>query len=1149
VSNRLRLSKTDGSANAIFGIPLSAAGSIMDESGSAPSRRYPPIGLVVVILLVVSVASAIVYSGPQPRSDPSRLTSGPGRASDLGDEIPAGSRSPVNPRVQSGPATALAPYVLETLVEANDSLRSGFFQGQEAGYPSALAFDSRTGEIFVTNEYSNSVSVISARTGEELSITGVGSYPDGVAVDNSSGDVFVANYGGRWVSVISDSTDQVTRMIAVGVGPAGIAYDSGKAEMFVVNTGSNNVSVINAKSYAVVANIPVLGWPTELTYDPAKGEVFVNDLASSGEVSVISDATNRVVATIPVGNMPDGLAFDNETDEVYVGNEVSGNVSVISDATNRVVATIPGVADPGGVTVDPAVGEVYVTGQVSDNVTEISDSLNQVTRVLNVGLMPDAAVADASSNNVYIADSYGDNLTVVSGNSSAVVGSVTLGYAPDDIAVDTGTGTLFVSDGLARNVSEISGASNRLVGAVPGGIAGYFSGLAYDTSKREMFVIQGLTAEVGIIPDSTGNLTREVRAGSGPDALSYDQEDNEILVTNRYSDNLSVISDQTNMSAASVGVGEQPQGIAFDPGLNEAFVSDSAVDDVSVVNLTSRSLTTTIRVGYNPIGILFDPGTNDIYVANADSNNVSVISTASNTVVRSVEVGSAPYALTLDPSTHELFVTDSGGTNVTVIDDGNNTVIESVQVGSAPNGVAYDPLNGLVYVAASTSGSISILSTSPPVRYSLEFNETGLPRALNWTVQADGVEVTTNNSSLSFEERNGTVAFQVDPPAGYVASPTSGNLLVDGGPVWVTIVFTAIPYDLTFTETGLHLGTDWSVTLDGGSESSTSSAISFSVPNGTYAFVVQPISGYVANKSSGEVEISGVAAQVPISFTSLRWTVTFGESGLASGVEWGVELGGAVVTTNLSTIQFDLPNGSYSYSIEGPAGWEEAVVPYSGSVIIQGAPISLPILEFYRVSYNVTITQSGLPANAVWWVNLSTGQSVSGSLGNQVFTEANGSYSYVVACEPTSYASGSGFFVVAGQPLTLRLSFRLVTFQVTFVAHGLPAATPWSLTVRGGNTVSSDSSDIEVITANGTYQYEASAVGYSTISRSFVVSGDPSGPIDVNFTETHPGTPFGLGPGANFYVLIGSTLATVIIAVCLALILLRRRAPPPAGGP
>src|SRR5205807_5552695 len=68
-----------------------------------------------------------------------------------------------------------------------------------------VAFDSTTGEIYVTNAGSNSVSVISGSTKSVIDTINVGANPDGIAFDSINGDIYVANGGSNTVSIIDGS--------------------------------------------------------------------------------------------------------------------------------------------------------------------------------------------------------------------------------------------------------------------------------------------------------------------------------------------------------------------------------------------------------------------------------------------------------------------------------------------------------------------------------------------------------------------------------------------------------------------------------------------------------------------------------------------------------------------------------------------------------------------------------------------------------------------------------------------------------------------------------------------------------------------------------------------------------------------------------
>jgi hypothetical protein len=106
-----------------------------------------------------------------------------------------------------------------------------------------------------------------------------------------------------------------------------------------------------------------------------------------------------------------------------------------------------------------------------------------------------------------------------------------------------------------------------------------------------------------------------------------------------------------------------------------------------------------------------------------------------------------------------------------------------------------------------------------------------------------------------------TIPTAVAAQGGFETGPTAGGFTTNGSPE-------AIEYAVTFVETGLPAGTSWNVTIDGALLNSTSNSIVFHEPNGTYLFVVGPVSGYTSNPE-GNVTITGAPVTVPILFTSI----------------------------------------------------------------------------------------------------------------------------------------------------------------------------------------------------------------------------------------------------------------------------------------
>jgi YVTN family beta-propeller protein len=223
----------------------------------------------------------------------------------------------------------------------------------------AIAYDSNKGEVWVTNfvfyvnelgmnvsEPSNSVSAISDSDYTMLATVAVGEFPSSIAYDSALHEIFVANQGSGTVSVISTTSYSVVATIDLNTnsshgGQSNIVYDSGKGEMFVGNYASGVVSVISDSTRQVVANIPLGNdpYPTGLIYDSGKGEIFVSYKGLPGRnpadfISVISDSSNSVVSTVPLDNIVAPLgAYDPATNEVFMPSPGNDSILVISDET------------------------------------------------------------------------------------------------------------------------------------------------------------------------------------------------------------------------------------------------------------------------------------------------------------------------------------------------------------------------------------------------------------------------------------------------------------------------------------------------------------------------------------------------------------------------------------------------------------------------------------------------------------------------------------------------------------------------------------------------------------------------------------------------------------------------------------------------
>jgi DNA-binding beta-propeller fold protein YncE len=214
--------------------------------------------------------------------------------------------------------------------------------------PTFAVVDNSSGEVYVTNALSNSVTVIQdALPGTSVA---VGQTPVSAAWDPLNGQVFVANDGSQDVSVLSGTS--VVGALPAGSGPDSIAFDPSGSYIDVANNLSNNLTIYGNPSdpsgdLHVVANLTVGLDPSFVGYNPASDAIDVVNTNSSN-VSVVQLTSVVVTLSVPSGPVWAGgfgqytIVVDNGADEVTIAN----NTTVLGNLT---VGSLPtyGISDPG----------------------------------------------------------------------------------------------------------------------------------------------------------------------------------------------------------------------------------------------------------------------------------------------------------------------------------------------------------------------------------------------------------------------------------------------------------------------------------------------------------------------------------------------------------------------------------------------------------------------------------------------------------------------------------------------------------------------------------------------------------------------------------------------------------------------------------
>ena len=100
----------------------------------------------------------------------------------------------------------------------------------------------------------------------------VGGSPEGVAITPDSAFAYVTNSFSEDVSVIETASNTVIATVTVGIDPQDLAITPDGAFAYVVNRFSDNVSVIDTASNTVTATVAVGSTPEAVAITPAQSD-------------------------------------------------------------------------------------------------------------------------------------------------------------------------------------------------------------------------------------------------------------------------------------------------------------------------------------------------------------------------------------------------------------------------------------------------------------------------------------------------------------------------------------------------------------------------------------------------------------------------------------------------------------------------------------------------------------------------------------------------------------------------------------------------------------------------------------------------------------------------------------------------------------
>ena len=230
----------------------------------------------------------------------------------------------------------------------------------------------------------------------------VGTTPSALAFD-SSGNLYVANAGSGTISKITSGGGVTLAWATVGTSPVALAFDS-SGNLYVANSGSTGtISKITSGGSVTLTWASVGPYPNALAFD-SSGNLYVANAGGGTTISKITPGGSVTLTWATVGSNPYALAFDS-SGNLYVANYSSGTISKITSGGSVTLTWATIGTTPVALAFDSS-GNLYVTNRGSDTVSKIifppgAPGRPTFSSVTSTSLTVSWTAPNATSSNLY----------------------------------------------------------------------------------------------------------------------------------------------------------------------------------------------------------------------------------------------------------------------------------------------------------------------------------------------------------------------------------------------------------------------------------------------------------------------------------------------------------------------------------------------------------------------------------------------------------------------------------------------------------------------------------------------------------------------------------------------------------------------------
>lgn len=307
---------------------------------------------------------------------------------------------------------------------------------------SGLATQAQAYKAYVSNEGSNTVSVIDTDGFKVIDTIKVGQRPRGIELTRDGKHLLVAVGDDDTIEIIDTATNQIVGSLPSGPDPELFTQSPDGKIVYVANEDDNMVTIIDLEKRQPMGEVQVGVEPEGMAVSP-DGKLLVNTSETTNMAHFIDTATHEIVANVLVDSRPRFAEFKKDGTELWVSAEIGGTVSIIDpvkkEVTKKITFEIPGLRaeaiQPVGVRLTKDGSKGFVALGPANRIAVVNAATHEVEKYLLVGQRVWQLAFTPDEKYLLGTNGVSNDVSVIDVTSGKVVTTVQVGELPWGVAV------------------------------------------------------------------------------------------------------------------------------------------------------------------------------------------------------------------------------------------------------------------------------------------------------------------------------------------------------------------------------------------------------------------------------------------------------------------------------------------------------------------------------------------------------------------------------------------------------------------------------------------------------------------------------------------------------------------------------------------